>query len=212
MMNSELVPDDLTMTAGICRETLAPALGQEWSVKAGGLEWDCRRTLDHIVDTLFLYSSYLASRGTGRISPPRNGDPAASPAQLLATVGAAASVLAEVARAAPPGARAFHPAGMADVSGWIGMGCVEILIHTDDIARGLGLTFRPPDDLSMRILTRLFPWAPTDDDPWAALRWAAGRAALPDRERLGPDWYWHCPPLAEWDGTIKKRPAPPAWT
>ena len=66
------------------------------------------------------------------MSPPRNGDPAASPAQLLATVGAAAAVLAEVARAAPPGARAFHPAGMADVSGWMGMGCVEILIHTDE--------------------------------------------------------------------------------
>jgi hypothetical protein len=47
--------------------------------------------------------------------------------------------------------------------------------------------------------------------PWDGLRWAAGRAALPDREQLGPDWYWHCPPLSEWDGTIRKRTAPPAW-
>ena len=94
---------------------------------AGDLEWDCRRTLDHIADALFLYAAYLASRGSERLSPPRNGDPSASPAQLLATVGAAAAVLSEVARAAPPGTRAFHPAGMADVSGWIGMGCEEIL-------------------------------------------------------------------------------------
>jgi uncharacterized protein (TIGR03083 family) len=211
MTDSELVPADLMTAARVCRETLALALARDWSVPAGDLEWDCRRTLDHIVDTLFLYAAYLASRGTERISPPRNGDPSASPAQLLATVVAAAAVLTDVARAAPPGTRAFHPAGMADVSGWIGMGCAEVLVHTDAIARGLGLPYRPPDDLSARILARLFPWAPSNINPWDSLRWAAGRAALPDREQLGPDWYWHCPPLSEWDGTIRKRTAPPAW-
>jgi hypothetical protein len=126
-------------------------------------------------------------------------------------MGAAAAIVAEVARAAPPGTRAFHPAGMADVSGWLALACEEILLHTDDIARGLGLHFRPPDDLSTRVRARIFPWAPSDVDPWAALRWAAGRAALPTRERLGPDWGWHPAPLAEWDGTMKKRSAPPAW-
>ena len=211
MTNSELTPEDLLSTARVCQETLQPGLDRDWSVKAGDLEWDCRRTLDHIVDTLFVYAAYLASRATERISPPRNGDPSASPAGLLATVGVAAAVLAEVARAAPPETRAFHPAGMADVSGWMGMACTEILVHTDDIARGLELPFRPPDDLSARVLTRLFPWAPADIDPWGSLRWAAGRAALPDREQLGPDWYWHCAPRSEWDGTIKKRTSPPAW-
>jgi hypothetical protein len=207
-----LVPDDLLAAAMLCQSTLEPALDRDWSVPAGDLEWDCRRTLDHIVDCLVLYAAYLASRPPGRLSPPRNGDPGASPAQLLHTVGATAAILAEVARAAPPGTRAFHPAGMADVTGWIAMGCEEILLHTDDIAQGLALPCRPPDDLSTRIVLRLFPWAPHDGDPWAALRWAAGRAALPARPRLGPDWYWHCAPLAEWDGTVKKRTAPPAWT
>src|SRR5215204_122146 len=126
MTEPELVPDDLLTAARVCRETLSPALDRDWSGAAGDLEWDCRRTLDHIVDTLLLYAAYLASRGTERISPPRNGDPTASPAQLLTTVGAAAAVLAEVARAAPPDTRAFHPAGMADVSGWVAMGCEEI--------------------------------------------------------------------------------------
>ena len=41
-------------------------------------------------------------------------------------------------------------------------------------------------------------------DPWSALRWANGRIALPDRERLGPDWGWWCAPLSAWDGTVKK--------
>jgi hypothetical protein len=163
------------------------------------------------VDSLVLYAAYLASRPSGRLSPPRNGDPSASPAQLLESVGVTAAILTEVARAAPPGTRAFHPAGMADVSGWVALGCEEILLHTDDIAQGLALPFRPPHDLSARVVARLFPWAPAAGDLWAALRWAAGRAALPDRERLGPDWYWHCAPLSEWDGTITKRMAPPAW-
>jgi hypothetical protein len=208
---STLVPDDLVLAASLCRSTPEPALDRDWSVKAGGLEWDCRRTLDHIVDTLFLYAAYLASRATARISPPRNGDLAASPEQLLQTVGVAAAVLAEVARAAPAGTRAFHPGGMTDVPGWLSMACEEVLVHTDDIAQGLGLTFRPPDDLSTKIVARLFPWAPIDPDPWAALRWATGRIALPDRERLDPNWGWHPAPLAEWDGTIKRRTSPPAW-
>jgi hypothetical protein len=211
MAEPELKPGDLLRAAGICQTTLEPALDRDWSVRAGDLEWDCRRTLDHIVDTLFLYTAYLASRANGRLTPPRNGDLTATPAQLLPLVDAATAVLADVARAAPEGMRAFHPAGMADVSGWIGLGCEEILLHTDDIAQGLGVSFRPPDELAARVTARLFPWAPSDADPWAALRWAAGRAALPDRERLGPDWYWHCAPLTEWDGTIKKRTAPPAW-
>jgi hypothetical protein len=162
-MERELGPEDLRAAAAICQETLRPALDRDWSVRAGDLEWDCRRTLDHVVDTLFLYAAYLASRADGRLRPPRNGDPAASPDHLLNTVGLAAVVLAEVARAAPEETRAFHPAGMADI------------------------------------------------DPWDALRWASGRAALPGRDRLGPDWYRHCAPLGEWDGTIRKRTAPPAW-
>jgi hypothetical protein len=91
------------------------------------------------------------------------------------------------------------------------LGCEEIVLHTADIAQGLKLPYRPPDDLSARILARLFPWAPNDIDPWDSLCWATGRSALPDRARLGPDWYWHCAPLSEWDGTMKHRTAPPAW-
>jgi uncharacterized protein (TIGR03083 family) len=207
-----LTPADLLASARLCRQTLEPALDRDWSVPAGELDWDCRRTLDHIADTLFFYAALLATRATERIAPPRNGDVAASPAQLLATVEAAAAILADVIRAAPPGTRAFHPAGMADETGWLGMACEEILLHTDDIARGLGFPFRPADDLCVRIATRIFPWAPADADPWAALRWAAGRTALPDRERLGHDWWWHCAPLSEWDGTIRKRTTPPAWS
>ena len=100
----------------------------------------------------------------------------------------AAAVLAELARAAGPEIRAFHPAGMADGSGFVAMGCVEIVIHTADIAEGLGLSFQPPDELTRAVVSRLFPWAPAGADPWAAFRWACGRISLPGHERLGPDW------------------------
>jgi hypothetical protein len=74
-------------------------------------------------------------------------------------------VLAAVARASKPGVRAFHPAGMADAEGFLAMGCDEILVHTGDIAEGLGIAVAPPADLCQRVVARLFPWAPTDVDP-----------------------------------------------
>ena len=207
-----LMPDDVIAAAGVCREALAAGVEADWSVPAGDLTWDCRRTLDHIADALAFYAAHLATRATQRLPAVRSGDPTRSPAELLTIVGATAAILAEVARGAPADARGYHGAGMADAEGFVAMGCEEILIHTDDIARGLGLALRPPAGLTERVLRRLFPWAPMDGDAWAALRWASGRTALPDRARLGPDWYWHCAPLAEWDGSVRKRSTPPAWT
>jgi hypothetical protein len=208
---ADLTPDDLLAAADTCRAALSPALDRDWEVRARDLEWTCRRTLDHVADALLLYAAHLATRATTRRPPPRNGDPTASPAELLAAVESSAATLAAVVRSAPSGTRAFHPAGMADATGFVAMGCEEILAHTWDIAEGLAVAFPPPNDLAARIVARLFPWAPDDAPPWDALRWAAGRIALPGHERLGPDWYWHCAPLAEWDGTTKKRTAPPTW-
>ncbi len=104
---------------------------------------------------------------------------------------------------------------MADAEGFLAMGCAEILLHTDDIAAALGLPapFRPPADLCRRVVQRIFPWAPpeTEADPWDALRWAAGRIALPGHDRLDANWWWHCAPLSEWDGTVHRRSVLLAW-
>jgi hypothetical protein len=101
---------------------------------------------------------------------------------------------------------------MADAEGFVAMGCDEILVHTGDIADGLGITAAPPTDLCARVLARLFPWAPKGTDPWPTLLWANGRAPLGDRGRLDADWYWQCAPLSEWDGAVKRRTKAPAWT
>ena len=116
-----------------------------------------------------------------------------------------AAILEHVLRAAPASARAFHPSGMADPSGFAGMSCDEILIHTADITGGFGIDFQPPDEICAKVLARLFPWAPTDVGAWDSLRWANGRLALPGVAPQDANWRWHCAPLSEWDGSIPRR-------
>jgi hypothetical protein len=79
------------------------------------------------------------------------------------------------------------------------MACDELLVHTDDAARGLGRRFSPEPALAARTLARLFPWHESGGDPWQTLLWANGRVDLPGRPNQ-EGWQWHCAPLAEWNG------------
>jgi hypothetical protein len=90
-------------------------------------------------------------------------------------------------------------------SGFAAMGCDEVLVHGADLAAAFGLTYDPPRDVCERVLRRIFPWAPADAEPWAALLWANGREPLGDvpTERR---WLWHCAPLDEWDGKPRRMP------
>lgn len=203
-MAALLEPDDLRLAARVCVEALAPAVEHDWSVRAGELEWDASATLDHLLDGLGYYAVHLAVRATSHL-PFETGSivpvQARTPAAGLAALEALAAMLADVVRAAPPTARAYHGWGRADPEAFVAMGCDEMLIHTADIAQGLGVPFRPPEELAARVLARLFPWAPSVDEgeAWAALLWANGRTALPDRPRLGSEWRWWSAPLEEWD-------------
>ncbi len=201
-----LEPRHVVQAAHAVQEALWPALHADWSVKAGDLEWDCRATLEHMVDAPMVYVTNLAMRSRERLASIRGKEPDATVEHLLASLERAATILAQVAEAAPPEARGFHRAGMADAQGFVAMACAEILVHAHDVSSGLGVQFAAPAEVAHLTLRRLFPWAPTDVDPWAGLLWAAGRGSLPGRERQAPDWYWHCAPLSEWDGTIRKRP------
>ena len=126
--------------------------------------------------------------------------PDAGLAEVLRQLGAAAEVLARVVDHADPAERGAHSWGLADASGFAGMGCAEMLLHAWDVADGRRLDWAPPSGLADAVRARLFPWAPADADPWAALLWATGRGDLPGREPV-TSWRWHCAPLAEWDGT-----------
>src|SRR5438445_480517 len=128
-------PDELIRVADLCLAALEPVAGSDWTARAGRLEWSCRQTLEHLCS--LAYTSQLATRAQSFRPMALQVVQAAPIDQLLWTMHVGAVVLAEVARAAPPAARAFHPAGMADASGWVAMGMDEWLIHTGDIAAGL---------------------------------------------------------------------------
>lgn len=184
----------------------------DWSAEAGDLDWSCQDTLDHMVNTMLFLAGHAATRSNRRSPAIRSRDPEASIPALLESLETSVLILEAVCTGMGPDERGFHPAGRPDADGIRAQGCSEILQHTHDIAQGLGLTTRPPDDLCDRVVRRLFPWAPDAaacPDRWRALLWACGRIALPDRPRLAPDWWTHPAPLDEWDGTRQVRTAPP---
>ncbi|MGH2394304.1 MAG: hypothetical protein ACRDGH_12575 [Candidatus Limnocylindria bacterium] len=209
MVGVEMTPDDLLEAVSISHHALAPFVARDWSIQAGDLTWDVRRTVTHVCDAVGWYAAHLALQSPRRLRVDFLAHSDASNAELLDVLDAAAATLAGVAWAAPPGARAFHNAGMSDTSGFLAMGCDEILVHGWDAVRGFGAEVAPPAALAERVLRRLFPWAPITESPWHVLLWANGRADLRGQKRLGPDWVWHCAPLDEWDGTVPRQQANP---
>lgn len=179
---------------------MAPHAGADWSVRAGELDWTCRRTLDHTIDALLWYSGNLARLATERRQHVRDGDPHGSIERLLDALMSSGHILARVAEATPEGGRGYHGAGMADATGFLAMGSDEVLVHAFDICSGLGAELRPPIEVCAKVVARLFPWAPQHPDAWERLLWCNGRLGLPGHVRLGADWGWWCASLGEWDG------------
>ena len=54
-----LVPDDVCLSAVLCQEALAPLLDADWDRPASGLEWPCRRTLQHVANALDWLRSWM---------------------------------------------------------------------------------------------------------------------------------------------------------
>ncbi|MFB4310467.1 hypothetical protein [Actinomadura sp. GTD37] len=202
--------DDLREAVQLAVSALAKAPPDAWDAKAGSLEWDCWETVEHLSDDLFAYAAQLAPK-----TPPMDGDvpfvwesrrpsgPAnaihanrdAGPDGLLRVLDACGGLLVAMVRTVAPDVRAHHGFGAADAEGFAAMGIVETLVHTHDLAAGLGLPWDPPAGLCSRALGRLFPDAPRDTDPWPTLLWATGRTELPGRPRL-TSWRWYGAPRA----------------
>ncbi len=204
---TRLAPADLRLVADLAVAALRPARDADWSVPAGGLEWDCWETAEHLIDDLFSYAAKLAAERTGsnvpyRRTAERPGAPdnvvrverAAGPEGMLAAFEAAAAIMHAVVSVKPPEARAYHVYGDSDPEGFIAMSVVEVLVHTHDLTTGLGLAaWEPPADLCARALYRLFPHVSGDTAPWPTLLWATGRGDLAGRERL-TEWRWYGAP------------------
>lgn len=207
----ELAPGDVDRAAAWVADVAARVPEERWHVAADG-GWSPRRTLDHIVDALVLYCGYVATRATDRMRPLRDGDPQATPGELVDAVLTASTILRALLDAMPDGERAYHRSGRADRTGWIGMACTELLVHGHDIAVATGADVAPPDDgLAGAVVDRVLPWAPSDASGWARLLWATGRAPLGSLPPQDADWWWQSAPLSEWDGQPRRRDVPPQW-
>ena len=191
--------DDVLAAARTCHDFLQKAADADWGVPVPGLDFTVTSVVAHAANGPLWYALDLWSGPSDdaafdlkvRLDVPNTA--------LLASLRSAASVCAASVDAAPEDARGFHPAGAADPSGFAAMACDELLIHTDDAARGLGLRFSPDSGIARRVLSRLFPWHDPGDDPWRTLLWANDRVDLPGLPSQ-KGWTWHCAPLADWNG------------
>jgi uncharacterized glyoxalase superfamily protein PhnB len=193
-----LTPNLITLTSEATRSALEPLVGADWSKPAPGLEWSCWRTGVHLADGYVSHAAQVLGRPPDRFLPIEltvNDD--AGPAQLLEVLATCADLLRCAVVLADPADRSWHPWGVADPLGSLAIGVVEGLVHTYDIAAGLGVEWRPPADLCRPVLRRLFPDAP-GGDPTDVLLWCTGRAPLPGRPRL-TTWRW--------DSSVRPPPA-----
>jgi hypothetical protein len=184
--------DDLAQTVAVTAEALDACSDADWSRPAGTLSWDCWHTAAHLSDVLVSYAAQLAARARdGWVGFATEPDPGASPAVLAEVVHAAGNLLVAEVRCTPADARVYHALGAISPESFAAMGAAELLLHTDDIATGVGVSFTPPEALCGPILDRLFPDVDaTGIGPWDSLRWVMGRADLPRRPAPDP-WVYH---------------------
>ncbi|MFI9614422.1 GNAT family N-acetyltransferase [Streptomyces sp. NPDC052023] len=177
---------------------LGTVTDRDWrEVDAGRTAWSCRRTAEHVASCLLAYAGQLAGRARDAYVPfeiTLDGEGGLDPAgndgvlHVLETTGA---LLTAAIRTTPREVRAFHPYPFrsAGREGFAAMGVAEVLLHTHDIAEGLGLAYEPPAGLCTYVLGTIFPHVQPAADPWRTLLWATGRGDLPGRAPV-TDWRW----------------------
>jgi uncharacterized protein (TIGR03083 family) len=167
---------------------LTPRADLDWHLPAGSLEWSCRDTAAHVAHDLVAYAGQIAARAPAGYLPfDLVVAPDVAPRELLEVVAACGRLLSDAVINAGPGPVAWHW-GMSDAAGFAAMGVAEVLVHTYDIARGLGVAWLPPEPLCRLVVDRLLPDAPPGPATEVVL-WATGRADLDGHPRVG-EWAW----------------------
>jgi hypothetical protein len=199
---------DQAVTTAIA--TLREATASDWHTPAGTLDWNCWETVEHMSDDLFSYAAQLgpsnpplktpvpfacSARRPGGPDGAIFADPEAGPTGLLQVLEACGALLSTMIEAAKvPATDGPRPFGVADPAGFAAAaGVIEVLVHTHDVAQGLGLPWQPSPDLCRRALGRMFPDAPAGTDPWVTLLWATGRGELAGYPAV-TSWGWYAGP------------------
>ncbi|MFI6936748.1 GNAT family N-acetyltransferase [Streptomyces sp. NPDC050287] len=172
---------------------LRTATERDWEgPRAGRLEWSCRHTAEHIAGCLIAYAGQLAGRAQDAYVPfEMTLDDGTDNEDVLQVVETTGALLAAAVRTTPREVRAFHPYPFrsANREGFAAMGVAEVLLHTHDIAEGLGLRYEPPAELAKYVLSRIFPHVQPGPDHWRTLLWATSRDELPGRAPV-TEWRW----------------------
>ncbi|GHH30710.1 acetyltransferase [Streptomyces lanatus] len=177
-----------------CAAMLRTAADLDWEgAKAGRLDWSCHKTAFHIAEDLIAYAGQLAGRAQDDYVPFEiTLDDGTDNQGIIHVIETTGVLFATTLRTTPPDVRAFHPYPFrsANREGFAAMGIAEVLLHTHDIAEGLGLTYEPPAVLPQFVLTTIFPHVKPGPDHWRTLLWATGRADLPGRPPV-TEWRWN---------------------
>jgi uncharacterized protein (TIGR03083 family) len=189
-------PEDLRTLGRLVIETWRVGLDRDWSVPAGTLDWSCRKTAEHTIDTVFAPALFLASRNQHAypVFEDLRPLPEASIADLIDGLRATITMLWAVVITAEPDARAVirrRPAvETAGPEDFAPRGALEMILHTYDISSGLDIPFSPPEDLCRRLRDHTSAWpspvtrerplnqAPPTSDPWSDLLERSGRPRL----------------------------------
>ncbi|MEP6666063.1 MAG: maleylpyruvate isomerase N-terminal domain-containing protein [Nocardioidaceae bacterium] len=187
-----VTPDHVRQAAAATRRALEPVVDADWSIPARDLEWSVWDTGVHIADDQVFYATQLiAQPGDHQGYTPFELTMWAKGARnegMIRAIQVCAEILARVVATAGPDDRGYHVYGVSDAEGFAAMGIVETLVHTYDMAVGLGVDWRPPGDVSIVVLERLFLEAPVGD-PSQVLLWCTGREPLGDLPRRA-EWRW----------------------
>ena len=170
-------------------QLLRPEVQRDWTIEAGTVAWSCWKTAAHVSNDLLKYAGQVVGQpqhGYLRFHVRAASD--AAPLDLLDTMQMAGNMLALAVETADSASTAWHY-GATDPTGFAAMGVGETLLHTYDIATGLGIDWTPLPDLCEFVLARMFPEF-TDGAPVDRLLWLTGRRALGDQPPRG-DWVWH---------------------
>ena len=194
---------DVGQAVTLALAAIGGAATSDWHARAGTLEWDCWETVEHMSDDLF--AAQLGPRNPPLEAPVpfvcearRPGGPvgvvfadrSSGPAGLLQVFEATGALLVTMIAVPASNPLGPQPFGVTDPASFAAaMGVAEVLVHTHDVAQGLGITWAPPGELCRRALDRLFPGAPADSEPWPTLLWATGRGRLPGHPAV-TSWHW----------------------
>src|SRR3954454_12285928 len=105
---SRVTPDEFGEVLDAVVHALRRVSNDDWSERAGDLEWSCWQTADHMIDVVFSYALQFAAGAQGGFLPFQelHAQPGAAPSDLIEGVEAVSSMLAALVRQAPPTATA----------------------------------------------------------------------------------------------------------